>query len=397
MIKNVNFYFAFLPLLIGMILGLDTASIAQLPCTISINRAQPVCYGEEFVLSVPQQNGLKYLWNPTGDTTASIRVKITKPTDFQVTVTDPSSGNSCTSSLFHVNVSAKINVAFRQLQLTCTDADQDNGNTAQVKATASGGFSANEYHYFWNVSPIQISPGDRSVAVGLAAHQYYNISVEDPNGCSVRDTFYTQAFPNPLVKVIADPDTAYIQNPHIKFSFENLSSDTIQISNNFWEFDNDPNSYSDKDVNYTFTQTGTYKAYLTVTNKQGCDTLYTKTVQVFPVHLFIPNVFTPNGDGINDYFVITDGGGASKNQNSGLKAGSVNSGYKPLNAYYESTDLLIFNRFGRIVFESKNYQNNWDGGNLPDGTYFYVLKCKGFKDKKVVYKGSVSIFASHKK
>jgi len=58
--------------------------------------------------------------------------------------------------------------------------------------------------------------------------------------------------------------------------------------------------------------------------------------------------------------------------------------------------LVIFNRFGRIVYESDNYKNNWNGGNLPDGTYFYVLKCQGYKNKNMVYKGSVTIFAKKK-
>ncbi len=368
---------------------------AQLSCTISIDRSLPVCRGETFGLSVPAQNGLRYRWTPTGDTTPAIRTSITEPADFQVTVTNPSTGESCVSNPFHVDVSAPIRVHFDQLQLTCTDADQDNGHTAQVRAVATGAFESSEYQYFWDVKPIQLAPGDPSVAVGLQAHQYYAIRVQDPNGCSVRDTFYTKAYPNPVVKIIADPDTAYIQNPHIQFSFENLS-DTIQIANTFWEFDQDANSYSEPTLNYTFTETGTYQTYLKVFNREGCDTLYTKTVHVFPVQLFIPNVFTPNGDGINDFFVITDGGGAG-NQNNAFKSMSAGAAYKPLNAYYESTHLVIFNRLGRIVYETDDYKNNWDGGNLPDGTYYYVLKCKGFKDKKVVYKGSVSIFAGNKK
>jgi hypothetical protein len=365
---------------------------SQLLCTITSSSSSPVCYDAPFMLSVQEQNGLKYRWS-TGDTTAAITLRLTAPADFTVTVTDPATGNSCTSQPFHMDVYPKIHISFDQLQLTCTDVSQDIGNTAQVKATASGAYPASEYKYFWQVKPIQILPGDRSVAVGLSAHQKYAIRVEDPNGCMAQDTFYTRAYPNPLVKITASPDTAYIQNPHISFSFENLSSDSIQISNSFWEFDQDENSYSTKEVVHTFDKVGTYTAYLTVFNPQGCDTVYTHVVDVFPVDLFIPNVFTPNGDGINDYFVIKAKGGSNQGTKSSLQ--NKDSGdYKPLNDYYEKTHLIIFNRFGRKVYESDNYKNDWDGGNLPDGTYFYVLKAQGFKDKNVVYKGSVTIFAS---
>ncbi len=371
------------------------SAMGQLPCTITSSATSPVCYDAAFTLSVQSQAGLKYKWS-TGDTTASITVRLTAPADFTVTVTNPVIGTVCTSQSFHMDVRQKINISFKQLQLTCTDASQDIGNTAQVKATASGGYSASEYKYFWQVKPIQISPGDPSVALGLSAHQNYSIRVVDPTGCVVQDTFYTRAYSNPVVKIKTSSDTAYIQNPHITFSFENLSKDTIQISNSYWEFDGDQSSYSQPEVAHTFDKVGTYSAYLTVYNQQGCDTLFTHVVDVFPVDLFIPNVFTPNGDGYNDYFVIKAKDASQQGTKSALKFDGAVQQYKPLNDYYEKTHLVIFNRLGRKVFESDNYKNDWDGGGLPDGTYFYVLKCQGFKDKNVVYKGSITIFAGKK-
>ena len=382
-------------LLAVLLLGLYQPAMSQLPCTITSSAASPVCYNAAFTLSVQAQNGLKYKWS-TGDTTSSITVRLTAPADFTVTVTDPVLASTCTSQPFHVDVRQKISVSFRQLQLTCTDASQDIGNTAQVKATASGGYSASEYNYFWQVKPIQISPGDPSVAVGLMAYQKYAIRVADPNGCQVLDTFYTQAYANPIVKIKTSSDTAYIQNPHITFSYENLSKDTLQISNSFWEFDGDLNSYSPPEVIHTFDKVGTYTAYLTVYNPQGCDTLFTHVVDVFPVTLFIPNVFTPNGDGYNDYFVIKAKDASQTGTKSAFKQDDAAQSYRPINDYYEKTHLVIFNRLGRKVFVSDDYKNDWDGGGLPDGTYFYVLKCQGYKDKEVVYKGSVTIFASKK-
>lgn len=63
----------------------------------------------------------------------------------------------------------------------------------------------------------------------------------------------------------------------------------------------------------------------------------------------IPNVITPNGDGRNDKFVI-----------EGI--------------LYVSNTVKIFNRWGQEVYSASNYKNQWDGGDLPDGTYFYEVK-----------------------
>ncbi|MBN2638646.1 MAG: gliding motility-associated C-terminal domain-containing protein [Bacteroidales bacterium] len=354
----------------------DLQEVSAQTCTISIDQAQPVCPGSVFHLSVPPQSGAKYLWSPTGDTTATIVVSIQQATDFQVTVTDPNLGTSCASSPYHVAVHEPITVSFNQTELTCSDADLDNGNTAQVKATALGAYASDQYQYLWQVNANQISSTDPSVAVNLRAHQNYTIRVTDPNGCAVTDTFFTKAYPNPVITIEANPDTIYIQNPKVKFTYNNHFSDSINVTDNVWEVSNDGNSYQTPVLIYDFPQVGNYDIYLTVLNTQGCDTIYTKSVEVLPVNLFIPNVITPNGDGINDYFVISEKGSN-----------------KPVNTYFQSSELIVFNRWGRKILDSKNYQNDWGGGNLPDGTYYYVLKCKGFQDKTVVYKGSVTIFA----
>jgi gliding motility-associated-like protein len=61
----------------------------------------------------------------------------------------------------------------------------------------------------------------------------------------------------------------------------------------------------------------------------------------------IPNVITPNGDGLNQYFILDP-----------LLLGSR---------------LLIFNRWGQTIYHSPSYQNEWDGSNVAPGTYFYTL------------------------
>jgi len=92
---------------------------------------------------------------------------------------------------------------------------------------------------------------------------------------------------------------------------------------------------------------------LTVSDQQGCSVITTINVNE-PGLIKLPNGFTPNGDGFNDFYVIT-----------GIQG-------------YEGNQINIFNRWGSLVYSAKEYQNNWDGtsndGNLlPDGTYFIVV------------------------
>lgn len=89
--------------------------------------------------------------------------------------------------------------------------------------------------------------------------------------------------------------------------------------------------------------------------------------------IIIPNVFTPNGDGKNDTFEIP-----------GLE-------------YYEANEITIVNRWGSTVYYKKGYKNEWNGSDLNEGTYFYLLKVKSANDKWEVYKGYITLIRAFKK
>lgn len=88
--------------------------------------------------------------------------------------------------------------------------------------------------------------------------------------------------------------------------------------------------------------------------------------------LSIPNVFTPNGDGMNDTFTIVG-----------------------LNVYPEN-EILIFNRWGNSVFQEKNYHNEWTGPGLSEGTYFYILRVKSTAGDWEEYHGYLTLLRGKK-
>jgi gliding motility-associated-like protein len=105
---------------------------------------------------------------------------------------------------------------------------------------------------------------------------------------------------------------------------------------------------------------------LTANIDNGCGTTEaTWQIQSNACEVRIPNIFTPNGGQGNDNFEI-----------EGLEK-------------YTGAELQIFNRWGRLVYESDNYRNDWRATDLSEGTYWYVLKLP--YGVKTEYKGSVQI------
>ena len=379
-------------LFILLVLVQVKAHSAEVICDISMDIPMPVCPGIYFELSVFEEPNLKFEWQEKqGDTFVKVGdedilgISIEDSTTFRVIVVDTITMETCISNLFGVSVRPIINIEFDQLQLTCTNGDNDNGNSAKVRASASGAFNPDEYHYLWDVYPLQIAPGDSTLALNLKAHQYYSITVVDNYGCPKTEQFWTEAFSNPEVEITSNPDTAYLQNPFVTYSYVNLSIDSLPITNHFWWFSDtipDPDYQNTSDMlepTYEYGSIGQFYTILTVFNPEGCDTTYTKFVDVKPIKLFIPNVFTPGtGDSANEYFVITDD--PDKQEKS----------TEALSKFYVTSKLVVFNRAGTTVFKSNNYNNKWNGDNLPDGVYYYVLECNGVKGTDI-YKGSVTI------
>lgn len=125
-----------------------------------------------------------------------------------------------------------------------------------------------------------------------------------------------------------------------------FSNSTSNANSFIWDF-GDGSQSTENVPQHVYTQPGTYTIWLTATYGNGC-TERVEVGQVIVEKNFIPNIITPNGDGLNETFV---------QRFSCLP-----------------TELRIYNRWGKQVHQVEVYQQNWDGGGLSEGTYFYLLK-----------------------
>ncbi|MEM6264480.1 MAG: PKD domain-containing protein [Bacteroidota bacterium] len=138
--------------------------------------------------------------------------------------------------------------------------------------------------------------------------------------------------------------------PNAGFQFQDLSQQGVRW---FWDF-GDGNSSTEQNPTHEYNQEGTYTVTLVVTDANGCVSQIEKTgVTVISPDIRIPNVFTPNNDGIHDLFLVQYEG-------------------------KERFALEIFDRWGKPVFSGDAPDKGWDGkastGNdSPNGVYYYTV------------------------
>lgn len=111
---------------------------------------------------------------------------------------------------------------------------------------------------------------------------------------------------------------------------------------------------------------------LTVRDANGCTSTDNTTVTVIPYCVKVMDAFSPNGDGMNDKWLVTNGASCAS-----------------------QIIAKVFNRYGSPVYQSDNYKNDWDGTYkgkpVPDATYYYVVTYRLINGQTVMAKGDVTI------
>ncbi|MCW5912332.1 MAG: gliding motility-associated C-terminal domain-containing protein [Cyclobacteriaceae bacterium] len=216
---------------------------------------------------------------------------------------------------------------------------------AGTRLTATGGVA-----YEWINYNRTFSTTDQSPVVNPAEDEDYIVSIFDFNGCSKKDTVHVRVIPGVELDFSLSKMYDCFNRPTI--AVENLLPAADEQV--FFDF-GDGNTSDREQALHTFQQDGTYAVKL-VGVKETC--VYEKVMSVPVYELKVPNVITPDEFPENNQFVIQYGG--NKLSASGFAA-----------------RVVIVNRWGKKVFESNNYQDDWDAGNVEAGMYFYEIRIPG--------------------
>ena len=199
------------------------------------------------------------------------------------------------------------------------------------------------------------------------------LQVTSANGCITSVTQEDLVCVNPQPIASFSVNTQQLSNVESTANFTNTSTDH---SSSFWDFGDGSGTSTQEHPSHTYPeQARNYYVTLVVANSHGCTDTATQLIVVEnQVIFYVPNTFTPDGDLFNPNFLPI-----------------FTAGYDIYNL-----NLVIFNRWGEIVFESNNARYGWDGtyGGMPspDGTYTWQIQYKElFKDKHVLIRGHFNL------
>lgn len=210
----------------------------------------------------------------------------------------------------------------------------------------------------------------------------YTLTTTDDAGCTYQNYFTI----NEVNPVNANYSTQTATSNLIAPLYVNFINSTTGATNYIWYFPTSTiNTYN---TNYTFTDAGTYTITLIAYNNiPSCADTTSKIITVLPkdtAGIFIPNVFSPNGDGMNDVFEI-------KIKNADLELFEI---YDRWGVQVSSALDLTKNAAIDITYYSWAGRTT-SGMECSDGTYFYVIKIrldeKYSKDRTKEYKGFITL------
>lgn len=297
-----------------------------------------------------------YVW-AHGPATAAIANLA--PGTYSVTITD---GNSCSTTLSTTFLAPPpVNVSV----LDITDASCPKYTDGEIEVVGIGGTPGNPITYEYSIDGVNYQAS--STFKGLEAG-YYTVHVRDAESCSF-DTLVMVDEPTELVLSILPQDSTIALGEGLQLDVNLNQYPVSDINSYVWSPSTGLNC---ADCKSPFAAPYAQTTYTVTVNYLG-NCIATETVNVFVGNgpdIYIPNAFTPNGDGDNDVFMV---------YGAGLR----------------NVNLKVFNRWGEKVFDSNNQWLGWDGHYrgqmLEPGVYTYMIEVTYLNDKKKQKNGTITL------
>jgi gliding motility-associated-like protein len=294
-----------------------------------------------------------YLWNSGQNTSA-----ITNLTGglYTITITDHNGCNNIRS--VPIDQPSELYLLAGSHASQCSDSCSGEATSAVTGGTP---FHSGNYTYLWNNG--QTTENINSLCPGI-----YYLTVTDSNGCQKSDSATVGKGVNINSGFTASPSTGYSPLT-VNFAASSTTSSNIY----FWTFgDGNIDTTGGNPTHiYNYHSDTTFKVCLLVIDS-NCKSSNCQLINV-EIHskIVAPNVFTPNGDGKNDEFVVQD-------------------------TSIATFSCIIFNRWGRKIYEWSDVNKGWDGktssgADAPDGTYYYIITAKGYDNINYNLHGAVML------
>lgn len=323
---------------------------------IQVNSAS-ICNGDSTTLTA--SGAATYSWS-SGQTSPAIKVSPSLTGSY--TVTGTTAEGCADTAIATVSVKPKPVVNFSPDTAACAPL------VVYFKNLSTGMLANSTCSWDFGNSIKSQSCVPKEIKYTIPGTYIITLTV-DNGGCST--TISRPAItilPSPKAFFTADPLQTDLYNPIITFT--NVSTNSTK---NTWLFGDGTSDSSDVSVKHTYKEQGTYRACLKVGNKNSCFDEYCNNVIIHPGWSFyIPNAFTPDSEGPNSKF-------NGKGEN--------------ISEY----QLMIFNRWGNLLFESSSLSNGWDG-RVNNGleiaqqdVYVYKVVFRDVLNKRHEYIGSVTL------
>jgi len=232
--------------------------------------------------------------------------------------------------------------------------------TICLGASFNSNVSGNATSYSWSPTTGVSDPSIADPVLSPAATTTYTVTATTGN-CSTVKTFTVTVVAD--VSVFAGNDVTVIEGQSVQLYGSGSVGTYLWTPATGLSATNIPDPVAKPAVTTTYT--------LRITSANGCTGTDNVDVIVVPYCVKVMEVITPNGDGINDKWLVTNGNCIS------------------------NASVHVYNRYGSPVYENKDYKNDWEGTYkgkpVPDATYYFVIEYKLLDRRVVTVKGNLTI------